>query len=457
MCRESLEEYNVIECTEATNTLETHAEELVLNAESQNNASITNFEVNIISPEDKKQAFDEETSQVVDPLASHTKLELYLSNVIVKNKPGCTLDTAKKEQRITNEMLKCETCSKMLPTQHSLDAHKRRHLGLLGYPCKYENCGRGFNNYLEWIHHDNEHKGIANSFKCDIDNCNEVFKLYGALNHHKRKDHNLVRSSANGKQVELRYACDEEGCTRRFDILSKLQIHKKRHAGIKDFVCPYCGMRKTTKTELNIHINIHTFEKKYSCPICSKIFRCVGSVSTHIHHVHERRRRTKGSKPPASASRYPCSICGRLLANLISLKNHEDTHAAEKAYACGECGKKFSTRMGRYNHMKTHIKGEKPHKCEACEKRFSMKKNLLIHQALHKGTHSLYVCEICGQYFKWPGAFYSHKKKHLNVGTTEVSTDNQMDLDGVVNDEEPLKGICEISADNEVEVDVVQV
>lgn len=373
------------------------------------------------------------------------------------------------EENIHNKaILKCDVCPKTFHVQHCLDAHRRRHQGLSGYPCSYANCDKAYNRYTDLNRHLNDHNGIPNLFECDIENCQKVFSCYSSLNYHKREYHKcgkeikrlqrqpstksfvcescgqVLSSRATLKthryihvdKSQWPYVCDEPGCTRRFRMASRLTIHKKRHAGIKDFVCPHCGMRKTTRHELNIHINFHTFERKYPCRICSKVFKSVGMVSTHIHKAHEGRdvkARNDGC--------FDCSYCDRKLSTLQNKIFHEMTHTGEKPHACQECGKTFGRPANLKQHMHMHLKGEKPyackecgekfkwpgpwkihmklhsedkaHVCDVCGKRFKWSSNLISHKKLHEEGATPYVCGQCGQGFRWPGSYYTHKKKHV--------------------------------------------
>lgn len=310
-----------------------------------------------------------------------------------------------------------------------MEAHQRRHQGLQGYPCTFENCKRAYNRLDDLRNHLNDHNGIPNVYKCNIDNCNMVYKCFSGLNKHKRKLHKCgkelkkypcetcgkvltnPRSLTGHRYIHMDksqwpYVCDEKDCTRRFRLMSQLSIHKKRHAGIKNYVCPHCGVRKTTCTELKIHINFHTFEQKYPCNFCSKVFKSVGMMRTHINRVHE-------GKKPANDTVFACSFCDRKFSSLQSKKFHEMTHTGEKRYACEECGKTFTYPSGLASHKNMHLKGENPYACNECGRRFKWPSALKSHVKLHSDGSKPYSCEECGKGFRWPGSYYKHKKTHL--------------------------------------------
>lgn len=86
-------------------------------------------------------------------------------------------------------------------------------------------------------------------------------------------------------------------CNKTCKQKSILDIHMKRHAGIKPFKCTYCEKAFVTKNMLNVHIRTHTNERPYMCDICGTAFK-----------------------------------------QNIDLKNHQRTHFGEKPFLCTICG-----------------------------------------------------------------------------------------------------------------------
>lgn len=66
----------------------------------------------------------------------------------------------------------------------------------------------------------------------------------------------------------------------------KLKEHVMRHEGIKNFVCPICGLRKTTGHELRVHLFHHSNNTQFPCEICSTVFTRMANMRRHMKVVH---------------------------------------------------------------------------------------------------------------------------------------------------------------------------
>ncbi|KAH8302798.1 hypothetical protein KR044_010800 [Drosophila immigrans] len=281
-----------------------------------------------------------------------------------------TSNTASLEVSHHYSCYKCDICDMRFLVEHRLQAHKRQHEGLMPYPCTEDGCDRAFNRQHCLSEHLRQHSGTSRWFGCEQEGCSKRYRHKPTLMMHMRRSHKLgpelkshvcefcgkvFNSSAvlndhrytHKDKSELPHACSESDCQRRFASKEKLKVHLMRHAGIKNFSCPYCGMRKTTRNELKSHMNYHTLERTWPCRFCSKVCNSSGNLKMHVRTVHERARD------------YACSYCERSFAKPDTRKYHEMTHTGEKPNECEECGKRFTQPAALRTHRKIHERQRK--------------------------------------------------------------------------------------------------
>ncbi|XP_037939887.1 zinc finger protein 26 [Teleopsis dalmanni] len=269
-----------------------------------------------------------------------------------------------------SQIFQCDICPTRFFVEHRLVAHKRSHDGLVPYPCPREGCDKSFNRWYCLSEHLKEHEGINRWFTCEVEGCSKVYKHKPTLAMHMRRHHQrgpelkshvceicgkVFKASAilndhrytHIDKSQLPYACEQPNCLRRFSNKEKLKVHLMRHAGIKNFVCSFCGMRKTTRNELKIHINYHTLERTWPCRFCTHVCNSAGNLKMHIRTVHER------------AKDYACRYCERTFAKPDTRKYHEMTHTGEKPNECEQCGRRFTQPAALRTHRKIHQKQQK--------------------------------------------------------------------------------------------------
>uniref|UniRef100_A0A6P4EM96 Zinc finger protein 41 n=1 Tax=Drosophila rhopaloa TaxID=1041015 RepID=A0A6P4EM96_DRORH len=271
----------------------------------------------------------------------------------------------KSQKELPLPKFRCEICSDEFIEERRLILHKKEHEGHMLYHCSEPGCEKAFNRFEDLRQHELEHSKVGTRFICQEEGCNRMYRHKASLKHHQSKAHaigkplkthmcefcgrvfkNLSALSqhrfTHNDQMQLPYACEMPDCTCRFYSKEKLKIHMMRHQGIKNYSCPYCGLKKTTKNELRLHINFHTLERTWSCKDCPKVCNSSTSLKKHIRAIHEKARD------------YACNYCEKKFATSDTRKYHEMTHTGEKNFECHECGKRFIQPSALRTHRKVH-------------------------------------------------------------------------------------------------------
>ena len=121
-----------------------------------------------------------------------------------------------------------------------------------------------------------KYKNLVECFKCDIDDCSQLFETEEELNKHKII-HNKI------------YTCNYINCGLKFENEINLQKHFKIHLPSKKiYKCYFPGCNKcfTASYNLKIHYRIHSGEKPYHCEICDNSFYDRANYKYHIRTAH---------------------------------------------------------------------------------------------------------------------------------------------------------------------------
>ncbi|XP_073889655.1 zinc finger and BTB domain-containing protein 11 isoform X3 [Macaca fascicularis] len=165
--------------------------------------------------------------------------------------------------------------------------------------------------------------------------------------------------------------------------------------------CGECGMVFQRRYALIMHKLKHERARDYKCPLCKKQFQYSASLRAHL--IRHTRKDAPSSSSSNSASNeasgtssekgrtkreFICSICGRTLPKLYSLRIHMLKHTGVKPHACQVCGKTFIYKHGLKLHQSLH-QSQKQFQCELCVKSFVTKRSLQEHMSIHTD-----VCQI---------------------------------------------------------------
>ncbi|KAH8274266.1 hypothetical protein KR026_002120, partial [Drosophila bipectinata] len=271
-------------------------------------------------------------------------------------------------ERHLHRIIDCHICHQKFKKAIRYEEHMKHHNDLLPFQCTVESCRKGFTTAGGLrLHIDHAHTELSEVHSCSVDGCGKTFPRVRLLTFHMKKAHGISKAAAPPRDYpctecdkvfrcpmalkkhmykhdgkELPFPCNI--CGKRFVINSALKDHLMRHAGIKNYVCPYCGVGKTTRQEWNTHILTHTQEKKFKCHICEHASHNKQSLANHIKIVHEK------------IKNYACQYCGKTFGKSHACKIHEMTHTGEKRCECKVCGKKFLYPKSLTKHLKTHEK-----------------------------------------------------------------------------------------------------
>lgn len=187
--------------------------------------------------------------------------------------------------------------------------------------------------------------------------------------------------------------------------------------------CGECGMVFQRRYALITHTLKHERTRDYKCPLCKKQFQYSASLRAHlIRHTKKDAPASSSANPNSNEAsgtssekgrtkrEFICSICGRTLPKLYSLRIHMLKHTGVKPHACQVCGKAFIYKHGLKLHQSLH-QSQKQFQCELCDKSFVTKRSLQEHMSIHTGE-SKYLCSVCGKSFHRGSGLSKHLKKH---------------------------------------------
>ncbi|EDW18438.1 zinc finger protein 700 [Drosophila mojavensis] len=273
-------------------------------------------------------------------------------------------------ERHLHRLIDCHICHQKFKKAIRYEEHMKHHNDLLPFQCTVETCKKGFTTAGGLrLHMDHAHSEFSEVHACTFEGCDKTFPRSVLLTFHMKKVHKVAKAETRNHPCtecekvfrcptalkkhmykhtgeELPFAC--EICGKRFHIHSVLRDHLLRHAGVKNHVCPYCGVGKTTRQEWNKHILTHTREKQFQCRQCDHSSHNKQALSNHVKVVHMK------------IKNFACQYCGKTFGKSHACKIHERLHTGENCCECKICGKIFLFEKRLTKHLQIHEKREIP-------------------------------------------------------------------------------------------------
>ena len=273
----------------------------------------------------------------------------------------------------------CDLCGNTLGSKQSLEVHKLIHEEI-------------------------------NRFKCNEENCTEVFSSQNGLSKHQSSVHEIESKAENGSF----HVCEE--CGKQCTTKGGLKDHMKKHSTEKKFMCMICGKKLKRSTTLAMHMKIHTGERDFQCDKCESSFVSSAALRNHTLSKHT---------DLTNAPQFICSYCGKVFPKKDYLLKHVTEHTGEKKYKCEVCGKCFRHETTLSSHLDMHY-GIKKFQCPHCGKRFTQRQQMNMHVRRHTGDKR-HKCNICGEAFIEPRSLRNHmKRRHEQEQPSE--TTNTIDI-----------------------------
>ncbi|BFF93157.1 zinc finger protein 845 [Drosophila madeirensis] len=241
--------------------------------------------------------------------------------------------------------------------------------------------------------------------------CGENFHSPQALGRHNRSCQPTASTSSAGcTDASKSWTCNlcAFSCEYESDLLYHSFFHTRTgFIGSNEVLqCPRCPKRFKMYS-LRPHLRTHTNEKIFECAVCQMKFGRRHNLKNHIATMHsqkvikEKPKRTVKAVPNEEKPKFPCTICGKLLANRISQKHHEQSHAlnVERSYPChvADCTFAGATLVSLRTHLVSHSQGT--YKCERTQCKYVGKSELHLKRHL-KSVHGTeqdkwYPCDQC--------------------------------------------------------------
>ncbi|XP_020899485.1 zinc finger protein 675 [Exaiptasia diaphana] len=161
--------------------------------------------------------------------------------------------------------------------------------------------------------------------------------------HALKKEKDVTNAPSTKPLTSKNVSCICSFCSKSFTTTRALELHVRRHSGLRPYPCKFCDKSFYQPSERAVHMRTHTGARPYRCPHCLKLFRYSGDLKQHIN-IHT------GQRP------YQCETCSKAFTNHSTLRQHKRIHTGERPYKCKECGKTYRYHSSLKQHHTTHLK-----------------------------------------------------------------------------------------------------
>ena len=217
---------------------------------------------------------------------------------------------------------KIRGCPVMKPLEEDLFEHVRIDHADRKHRCNV--CPMAFKQASDLIQHSLIHSGDkpVECNECGMKfNKNSNFKKHQLLIHNEkslvccRQKNCGMRVPKNELYEHIRTAHPKEKfqcdtCPMSFKEFRLLNLHIRKHDGIKPHECEICGKRFPRSSSYKNHIKLHTGERPFKCDICGKGFSRPAHMRAHM-------RTHTGEKP------FPCNFCEKYFVSSSHRSSHE--------------------------------------------------------------------------------------------------------------------------------------
>ncbi|XP_046380133.2 uncharacterized protein LOC124151618 [Haliotis rufescens] len=335
-------------------------------------------------------------------------------------------------------MYKCNICSMILPSPSpsTLEKHKESQACANSLHNGHERFPDG-----ELVQDNQQMCGT----ECGKDESTVVCVTSETLNvgHDFGQDHIKHNSSKNEKKAKRRRKFKTrlknkdmkcEVCDAKYSCLRHLQIHQKKVHGVqiaqKSYQCHVCGETFSSQAHFDRHADTnctYSEKEKQKCSVCGKVLSNVLSLEKHMHVHTEAKshmcdvcgkcfltKRSLDSHRDSHQDYRPhiCDICGRKYRNVWHMKNHRKVHTGENLLQCKECKDWFINASYLKNQHPRYCKAVKQHICQTCTRVFRDGITLQSHAGLHTGERP-FDCVKCGKAFTKQRNLTDHLKRHF--------------------------------------------